>query len=226
MTRPTRIYARLDGTVQCIDIAAAPRVAWSTYIGAQIRQLAAGGAFLAAVGEHELNVLDRDSGELLCHVVLAGDEAPSNKHHFARFWRAAGTEAIASVCVSDHAVFVVSGGRFDARGTRAPGRLLWSRALKNERSFSGGLVAHDNVVVRVYSQGETFYATEYDTATGAELKTLPLEREQRFAMLARDTATLAARIRIAVLAVRRPLRDESALPPRRARFGDHAHVHA
>ena len=59
-----RVYVRLNGDIKCLSLGDSPQTLWSTYVGTQVKMLASGENYLAAVSDREIAILDRETGEI------------------------------------------------------------------------------------------------------------------------------------------------------------------
>ncbi len=180
---PSRVYARLNGDIQCLRVGENTDTQWSAYVGTNIKVLASGDSFLAAASDREITVLDRESGETLSRIVIANNAdagAPKVKPGAFRKRSVAQGESFGQVCVQNGEVIAATETRLGAWDA-VSGKPLWERALIDTRSVANGLLAHDGTLVRVYQHKDDILITSYDCATGNELQTLPAERQQRIA---------------------------------------------
>lgn len=186
---PGRIYARLNGGIECIDVQASGEgileVLWSAYVGTHVKKLIAGTEVLAALGDREITVLDRDSGETIARIQMPSsgdlDGLAKDRAAVIRRLRQIKGEAFAQACIQNRRIFTLSDSRLCAWDALT-GKQLWGRSFTpNDHPVDSGLLTHDNVLVRVFVHNDLLFAAEYDQASGAELRTLNLERQQRTA---------------------------------------------
>lgn len=196
---PNRLYVRLNGDVQCLNISSSAEVLWSAYVGTNVKKIFAAGNFLGALSENEVAILDRNSGEAVSRITMpraepatgtARERALALALRLRQASRAG--ESFAQACIQDGRVFTVSDQRLSAWDA-ATGRQLWSRAfMPNDRAVDNGLSARADAVTRAYIHRDEIYISAYDPATGAELRTFSIDKQQRTAF-SQDNHYLIAR---------------------------------
>ncbi len=185
---PNRVFMRLNGDVKCMSLGENPETLWSAYVGTQVKILASGDNYLAAVSDREIAVLDRETGETLSQIIIANTEAAGAGAGGAARIRAAAFrrrsavqgESFVQAIVLNGVIYAATESRLGAWDA-ATGKRLWERALLDSRFIENGLSGHDAVIQRVYLQREDVMITSFDAATGTEIQTLPAEPQQRIA---------------------------------------------
>ncbi|MEI6233180.1 MAG: PQQ-binding-like beta-propeller repeat protein [Planctomycetota bacterium] len=174
-----RICARLNGDVKCLSLGDNPEIVWSAYVGTQVKILACGDAFVVAVSDREIAVLDRETGEIASQIAVANPEfaTPVGKIKAGAFKAKTvkPAESFAQAVILNGVIYAATDTRLGAWDA-ASGRSLWERAITLSRFSENALLAHDGLLQRVYQNRDEIVVTSYDCATGTELQTVPVDK--------------------------------------------------